>query len=120
MGFYFEPVLLSLGHCDWDEGLYFFESSFSLCQLFVSTQRFGLIFLLDDNGSLEHERLSGIFRLGRFGVEGSYLNLNGGTVMFANFGRLLLGKVLLLGSGDFELTVVGLEGVHDFRCLFAE
>ena len=79
-------------------------------------ERLSLGPLFDYDGILKKKGFSGIFICS---LEGHHLDRNCGTTMFARLG-LLVCWVTIFFKGDFEVSIIGLQGLHNFRCLFAE
>ena len=121
-GLHFVWILWSFGDIDRHKGLYFFKVRwFSTSQLLIDTHWLGLVyFLIDNDGCMENEWLTSVFCPGRLGVVWANFNLNGVAVMFAYFGWLPIWLLLPPIPRYLEVSVVSLEGLHDFRCLFAE
>lgn len=120
--FYFVWVLWSFGNIDWNKRLYFFKvRRFSVSQLLIDTHWFGLVDLLVNNDrSLQDERLPGVFCSGGLGIVRANFNLNGIAVMFAYLSRLSIRLLMLSIPGYLEIPIFSLERMHDFRWLFAE
>lgn len=106
------------GHSDGHEWLDLFDAVVPpLGDGSMRTHGLRLVLLIDDDGSLQQQGFPGLLP-----VHGDRCNfdLNCRATVLAGLIVLALPRWLLPAGGHPEIAVVGLQGMHDLRCLFAE
>ena len=116
--FQLQFVAISGGHCYWHKWLHFlYAVHLPFGDGSMRAHGLRLRLLLDDDGSLQQQRFPGLLPVHRHWRD---FDFNCRTAVLAGLIVLPIPRCFLPADRHPEIAVVGLQGVHDLRCLFAE